>query len=1107
MGGDVDPSFEWLDIHFNIGPRCDLDDATDSLRLPGIWSETLTISALLLLPGLLALLPCWELGWIDVSNWQPTFQNRLNDATEDDHSSERRNWLSPRMASSHRQNYVLNGKVQTARPSAAAFDGTGVDSSKQRHSLGAHVVDPPDIETRFFFRWTYLGRILGWIYLTGVAVGFIRLIVDYRNISNLIAESTNVSERRFTEAMSSCLQKLSLSRRIACRMTERLKVPAVAGVYRPVILLPMSSIDWPAERLTAALGHELAHVARHDLPIQLMVRIVRIVYWAQPLICLLSKMIGNASEAASDDIVIGRIIRPTEYAKHLLAVAAALGQGSSTSQAILAMAHCSKIERRIVLILSATQNRIPPARRVKGWTLTLSTICLLMSVLLNPLARAMRSEAAAQDDPASRLNNAANADSRLNEVASADANEAGVKVMRGRVVDEAGKAVSGAQLWLPLQREPRRTAHSVTDDSGRFELKFAADWISPRVAGQLTTIWAYAPGYSIETQNVYAAIHAGDEKEIEITLPPQGNTQFKVLSPEGHPLPDLMVYPQTYHTARAYEFVPEEMLAVVSARTDKDGVATLTAIRPQPLYQVRIESGTYGKQSLSVDRDPEAVLRNIRLRNTGSIKGRLVGDHPEWLRGVRLVFKTDNQDEWYETNGMAEAVTDADGCFEVPVIAGGPLEVTFPIAPSIPARPVLSRRFYVSPGESVALEIPVKAAPLVTGQVRAKPSGKPVVNAELVLGIGNGDLQNSQLVVTNERGIFEGHVLPGRVKVQIIFLPDRLVQLGETDQLSSSVPSGVDAFTLPTIDVVGSREVTGRLVGDKDQPLQQMGVVAFKGNRYFHFAKTNSDGRFTLNVPDGVETRIKVAVPNQDFESVAVVGQDPLIVRYIADTTREAMEAERKEMADVVLTGRTLSDGVPQAGVTLILRREVPVRDGASGLLELIRTETDAQGRYRLPGLKANDRYTIDVKPPFRTTEPVWRYRSIQTSRLPDDAKGEFELPDLNLRKLNQSLAGIVVDRDGKPVEGVYISAHFLDNLEPIRFPFLSRSLPSPTTISDREGRFQLKQLPDELLAIAAEVNRDPGDGEPPHTWVSADLNQQDIRIVLDASRQGDAKK
>ncbi len=70
-----------------------------------------------------------------------------------------------------------------------------------------------------------------------------------------------------------------------------------------------------------------------------------------------------------------------------------------------------------------------------------------------------------------------------------------------------------------------------------------------------------------------------------------------------------------------------------------------------------------------------------------------------------------------------------------------------------------------------------------------------------------------------------------------------------------------------------------------------------------------------------------------------------------------------------------------------------------------------------------------------------------------------------------------------------------------------SLSLPSPTTISDREGRFQLKQLPDEPLAVAAEVNRDPGDGEPPHAWVSADLNQQDIRIVLDTSRLGDEKK
>lgn len=63
---------------------------------------------------------------------------------------------------------------------------------------------------------------------------------------------------------------------------------------------------------------------------------------------------------------------------------------------------------------------------------------------------------------------------------------------------------------------------------------------------------------------------------------------------------------------------------------------------------------------------------------------------------------------------------------------------------------------------------------------------------------------------------------------------------------------------------------------------------------------------------------------------------------------------------------------------------------------------TDADGRYRLSGLKAGESYQIEVKPPFTAADPAWQHQMPWIPKLPDHAEGEVALPDLNLRKLNQ---------------------------------------------------------------------------------------------------------
>jgi hypothetical protein len=426
----------------------------------------------------------------------------------------------------------------------------------------------------------------------------------------------------------------------------------------------------------------------------------------------------------------------------------------------------------------------------------------------------------------------------------------------------------------------------------------------------------------------------------------------------------------------------------------------------------------------------------------------------------------------------------------------------------MPIRPQLADNLFVTAGETLRLEIPLLPTVKVHGKVLAKDDGKPIANAEISLGYG-GFRQHEQ-VVTNEEGRYEGRVLPGPVRAHIIVLPNDYQQLGEPWAESYQVPAGVEGFELPTVEVVATHEISGKLIGAKGEPLASQQVMAIAGNRRYGFAKTDAEGRFTMRVPDGVETEIEVFTKDRGQEPVTVVERDPLVVRFGGDAAAAARQAERETQPDVTLTGRVLFDGKPLAGVKLSLKRGEPVenpirlpgRGGARGggmrLLDADSTETDAEGNYRLSGVKAGESYQITVKPPFPATDAAWKHQLPWIPKLPGNAEGEVALPDMNLRKLTQSLAGKVVDPDGNPVKGAKVSAMLSDGVTSLARTSLSG--PAPWGETDKDGRFKLQQLPDEPLMIMAYIGSKAGGRIRFPAKVEAELNQQDIHIVLDPS-------
>ncbi len=101
---------------------------------------------------------------------------------------------------------------------------------------------------------------------------------------------------------------LEIRQKIAVRESGKISVPAVSGLFRPVILLPKCFADvLPPDELRWILLHELAHVKRHDLPMALILRVACILHFFNPAIWFAARQIRTLREFACDDLALAAL--------------------------------------------------------------------------------------------------------------------------------------------------------------------------------------------------------------------------------------------------------------------------------------------------------------------------------------------------------------------------------------------------------------------------------------------------------------------------------------------------------------------------------------------------------------------------------------------------------------------------------------------------------------------------------------------------------------------------------------------------------------------------------------------------------------------------------
>jgi len=119
-----------------------------------------------------------------------------------------------------------------------------------------------------------ISSILIAIWAMGFGLVASRLWIGVRRVSAMTRAARELETRDWSQVSAQLAARLPLRRPVALLRSEHISIPMTAGFRRPVILLPKDAEEWPAERRSVVLAHELLHVQRADYCLWMLARLV-----------------------------------------------------------------------------------------------------------------------------------------------------------------------------------------------------------------------------------------------------------------------------------------------------------------------------------------------------------------------------------------------------------------------------------------------------------------------------------------------------------------------------------------------------------------------------------------------------------------------------------------------------------------------------------------------------------------------------------------------------------------------------------------------------------------------------------------------------------------
>lgn len=430
---------------------------------------------------------------------------------------------------------------------------------------------PPRTPWRLDSRWHAR---LGIAWLAGMLVFQIRTLVSVGQARALVRDSRVPNDPELLWCFHRVRTILGLPDHVRLRICPVLSVPAAWGVLKPVLLIPASILARvsPAE-LEGILAHELAHIRRHDVLVNLLQMGLEGVFFFNPFVWWIGRQIRLEREVCCDALAVAAMGEPVSYARTLTALVVQRDSAAPTTPApmpALGHDHHPLVERlrRLLQPHQAPHLHLPRASLVA--TLLLGALALSLTkwttgAVLEALSPTQRIERFAELREAYP-------DANRHVTSGSSEDPAPTTVIRGQVQTAEGAPLPRATWVYVHSRRPGHTVASGVDvaadgsfshsvQSGALHLAARADGYAPAFAGPLESPAQWT--------------------NITLTLGPGYTGVLRLTDPEGRPVPDARVRSRYDHPAS-----PSNLELV----SDADGRVTFEHLGESPLHhQVEAE--------------------------------------------------------------------------------------------------------------------------------------------------------------------------------------------------------------------------------------------------------------------------------------------------------------------------------------------------------------------------------------------------------------------------------------------------------------------------------------------------------------------------------------
>ena len=155
------------------------------------------------------------------------------------------------------------------------------------------------------FRNQLPGRLFYVLWALVLAILLIRLVVHVRYVHKIVADSSPPWSGHLQTVFQDAQAQVNPGSKVRLRVSQALPVPVVVGLLRPTVLIPSCCEDeLSAAQLRLVMLHELIHIRRRDLCVQLLSHFIAIIHWFNPLAHKATARLAQWRELTCDRAVL-----------------------------------------------------------------------------------------------------------------------------------------------------------------------------------------------------------------------------------------------------------------------------------------------------------------------------------------------------------------------------------------------------------------------------------------------------------------------------------------------------------------------------------------------------------------------------------------------------------------------------------------------------------------------------------------------------------------------------------------------------------------------------------------------------------------------------------